>query len=193
VSAPVAGLVLAAGGGRRLGGPKALVEVGGLSLAERGVRTLLDGGCATVHMVTGAAPVAIPGAVGVDNPHWAEGMGSSVRAGLAALPDTAGAAVVMPVDQPLITPEAVARLIAAFRAGAPLAAAVYAGRRRNPVLLSREHWTAVAEAAHGDVGARRFLDRHPDLVRLVECGDVADPADIDTPEDLERVRKLWGE
>src|SRR5690606_17073505 len=122
----VAGLLLAAGAGSRLGRPKALVELAGERLAERGVRTLREAGCAPVLVVTGAARVAVAGAEAVHNPDWASGMGSSLRAGLDALPAGAGAVVVALADQPLVTAAAVRRLIAAAVDGARVAAAAYA-------------------------------------------------------------------
>src|SRR6202012_1214710 len=99
----------------------------------------------------------------------------------------AGAVVVALADQPLIGPEAVARLIAAHRAGAGVAVAAYQGRPRNPVLLAREHWPQVIALATGDQGARAFLRSPPELVTLVECGDTGRPDDIDTTADLERI------
>jgi nicotine blue oxidoreductase len=120
----------------------------------------------------------------VGNPHWATGMGSSLRVGLAAVPPEAHAVVVALVDQPLIQPEAVRRLILAAKGGASVAVAAYGGRPRNPVLISREHFAEVAELAVGDVGARPFLRRHPELIVKVPCDDAGDPADIDTARDL---------
>ncbi|GAA1116942.1 nucleotidyltransferase family protein [Nocardiopsis composta] len=186
----VAGLLLAAGAGSRLGRPKALVELAGERLAERGVRTLREAGCAPVLVVTGAARVAVAGAEAVHNPDWASGMGSSLRAGLDALPAGAGAVVVALADQPLVTAAAVRRLIAAAVDGARVAAAAYAGHPRNPVLIGREHWPAVHAMAEGDVGARPFLRAHSELVTQVACDDVAAPDDIDTPEDLHRLEAL---
>ncbi|GAA2450226.1 nucleotidyltransferase family protein [Streptomyces macrosporus] len=188
----VAGLLLAAGGGRRLGGrPKALLPHRGRPLVEHAARALRAGGCAPVHVVLGAgarevrARAVLPGCVLLDNPRWEEGMGSSLRAGLASLADSgAGAAVVSLVDQPGIGPAAVARLLAAYEDGARLAAAAYGGRRGHPVLLGSGHWTAVAAGATGDRGARAHLREHADELVLVECGDIADPADVDTPDDL---------
>jgi len=83
--------------------------------------------------------------------------------------------------------EAVRRLIAAWREGATVAVAAYDGKPRNPVLIGREHWDSVLELADGDTGARPFLRAHPELVRLVECGDTGSAYDVDTPEDLARV------
>jgi len=183
----VAGVLLAAGAGRRLGRPKALVEVGGARLVDRGARVLADGGAGPVVVVTGAAPVTVPGVIMVVNPDWATGMGSSLAAGLRAVPAGCAAAVVALVDQPLVGPEAVRRLIAAHAAGAGVAVAAYQGRPRNPVLLARGHWPEVLRLAVGDVGARPFLRAHPDLVTVVECGDTGQPDDVDTPEDLARL------
>ncbi|WP_067186468.1 nucleotidyltransferase family protein [Microtetraspora niveoalba] len=180
----VAGVLLAAGSGRRMGAPKALVEFEGERLADRGVRLLAEGGCDPVLIVLGAAEVRVAGALPVRNPAWATGMGSSLRAGLAALPAASHAAVIALVDQPLVRPEAVRRLVAAFRAGAGVAVASYGGAPRNPVLIAREHFAEVAALAEGDVGARPFLRARPELVTLVACDDVGDPADLDTPDDL---------
>jgi CTP:molybdopterin cytidylyltransferase MocA len=190
VTAPVAGMLLAAGEGSRLGRPKALVEVGGQTLAERGVALLRDGGTDPVLIVTGAVPLTVPSAHAVHNPDWRTGMGSSLVAGLRALGaggTDCSAVVVALADQPLVGAEAVRRLIAAWREGASVAVAAYDGKPRNPVLIAREHWDSVIELATGDTGARPFLRAHPDLVRLVECGDTGSPYDVDTPEDLARV------
>jgi CTP:molybdopterin cytidylyltransferase MocA len=200
--AGVAGVLLAAGAGSRFGQPKALVVLNGLTLAERGVTMLRAGGASPVLVVTGAAPIDIAGTHTVYNEQYRTGMGSSLRVALRSLsvpparagdgtaappaPDS-GAAVVALADQPLISPEAVARLIAAYRAGAGVAVAAYQGRPRNPVLLAREHWPEVIALATGDQGARAFLRSRPELVTLVECGDTGRPDDIDTAADLERI------
>jgi CTP:molybdopterin cytidylyltransferase MocA len=191
----VAGVLLAAGQGSRFGRPKALVELNGQTLAERGLRMLRAGGADPLLIVTGAAEVEL----GPDhrvrtvrNDEWRTGMGSSLRAALRALtePETdpeVGAAVVALADQPLVGAQAVRRLIAAHQAGASVAVAAYNGRPRNPVLLAREHWPEVIAMATGDQGARTFLRARPELVTLVECGDTGRPDDIDTPADLERI------
>lgn len=190
----VAGLVLAAGAGRRFGGPKALVRLGGQLLVERVCGTLADGGCAPVVVVLGARADDIRAAADlpdtVDNPDWTEGMGSSLRVGLGALPVDAGAVVVALVDQPLVGAEAVRRLSAAWRGGAVAAVASYDGRPRNPVLLDRSVFVDVAASAQGDVGARAWLRTHPDVVVTVPCGDTGTARDIDTPDDLAAVEAL---
>jgi nicotine blue oxidoreductase len=184
----VAGLVLAAGAGRRFGGPKALATLDGERLVDRAVRVLRTGGCDRVVVVIGAAAVQVRGVDVVDNPQWRTGMGSSLRAGLAAV--TEDAVVVIPVDMPWLGPAAVARVIAAYEAGAGVVTATYAGQRRHPVLLARRHFAEVSRLAVGDVGARPFLRAHPDLVVEVACDDTGSPQDIDTPDsDAARVRR----
>lgn len=188
----IAGLLLAAGGGRRLGGrPKALLEHRGRPLVEHAVGVLRAGGCQVVHVVLGAAArtvrerASLPGCVLVDNPDWEQGMGSSLRAGLASLAGTgASAAVVSLVDQPGIGAEAVARVMAAYDGPRALATASYEGRRGHPVLLGADRWAAVAASAEGDQGARAYLRAHEREITLVPCGDVAEPYDIDTEADL---------
>ncbi|MFJ7961964.1 NTP transferase domain-containing protein [Streptomyces sp. NPDC096324] len=188
----VAGLVLAAGGGRRLGGrPKALLTHRGRPLVEHAVEELRAGGCARVHVVLGARADAVrdqaslAGCVLVDNPRWEEGMGSSLRAGLDSLADSgARAALVSLVDQPGIGREAVARVLAAYASPLTLAAAAYDGERGHPVLFGAGHWAGIAAAATGDRGARAYLKAHADTLVLVECGDVARAYDIDTEADL---------
>jgi nicotine blue oxidoreductase len=186
----VAGVLLAAGEGSRLGQPKALVSLGGQTLAERGAGLLRAGGADPVLVVAGAVPVELDNVRTVFNPDWRTGMGSSLQAALRALAGTgAAAAVIALADQPLVGPEAVARLITAYRAGATVAVAAYQGQPRNPVLVAREHWAEVIEMATGDQGARAFLRARPGLVTLVECGDTGRPDDIDTPADLDRIAR----
>jgi CTP:molybdopterin cytidylyltransferase MocA len=188
-------VLLAAGQGSRFGRPKALVELDGQTLAERGIGLLRAGGADPVLIVTGAARVELGPEYQVRtvyNDDWRTGMGSSLRAALRALADPdvgpdVGAAVVALADQPLVGAEAVSRLTAAYQAGASVAVAAYDGRPRNPVLLAREHWPEVIAMAVGDQGARAFLRARPDLVTLVECGDTGRPDDIDTPADLEHI------
>lgn len=188
----VAGLILAAGGGRRLGGrPKALLEHRGRPLVEHAVDVLRTAGCSRVHVVLGAAAQAVreradlSGCVLVDNPEWEQGMGSSLRAGLGSLAGTgASAALVSLVDQPGIGPRAVARVLAAYADETSLVSAAYDGVRGHPVLFGAGHWAGIAASATGDRGARAYLKAHEPAITLVECGDVAQPYDIDTDEDL---------
>ncbi|MGW5459065.1 nucleotidyltransferase family protein [Streptomyces sp. NPDC003996] len=188
----VAGLLLAAGGGRRLGGrPKALLEHRGRLLVEHAAGVLRAAGCGRIHVVLGARAdevrrrADLSGCALVDNPDWAEGMGSSLRAGLASLTGTGvRAALVSLVDQPGIGPAAVARVLGAFEDEKSLVSAAYDGTRGHPVLFGAAHWSGIAATAAGDRGAREYLKENAGRIRLVECADVAEPYDIDTEADL---------
>jgi molybdenum cofactor cytidylyltransferase/nicotine blue oxidoreductase len=182
----VAGLVLAAGGGRRYGMPKALVRYEGSLLVERAVRTA-TAVCDPVLVVLGAQAVDVwrtadlAGATVLANAEWESGMASSLRTGLAGLqgwPGAIDAALVQLVDMPGMTPAALARM-AGHAAPDALAVAAYDGVRGHPVLLGREHWAGVIGTATGDEGARRYLAAHD--VLEVDCTGLADPTDLDVP------------
>src|SRR5262245_53264990 len=184
----VAGLVLAAGGGRRYGGPKALVRRDDRLLVERAVDTVREAGCAPIVVVIGAeaaqvrAQADLGDATLVENPGWKSGMGSSLKVGLEAAGSTdAEAVVVLLVDTPGVTAEAVRRVTA--KAGPDmLVAATYGGRRGHPVLLGRTHWSGVSSLAAADVGARAYLTARASSVVSVACEDIADDTDMDVPE-----------
>lgn len=171
-----AGLVLAAGEGRRFGGPKAPYVLDGERLVDRAVRVLREASCDPVVVVLGAWVGAVPGADVVVNDGWATGMGSSLRRGLEHLRPLGGVdrVLVTLVDLPGLTAEAVRRVVGT---DADLASATYAGVRGHPVLLARAHWDGVAASASGDRGARAYLAAHD--VALVEVGDVASGEDLD--------------
>src|SRR6266545_2373769 len=184
----VAGLVLAAGGGRRYGMPKALVRHRGALFVEHAADVLHDAGCVPVVVVLGAAAdevraqARLSGLTLVDNPAWESGMGSSLRVGLTALASSGTvAAVVLPVDTPGVTVAAVRRL-ADLAAPDTLARATYDGAPGHPVVLGRSHWSGVIESATGDRGARDYLASHP--VASVDCADIASGLDVDRPADL---------
>lgn len=196
------GLLLAAGAGRRMGGPKALLRDGhDVAYLDRAVRVLVDGGCDTVTVVLGASadearavladvgwssePDEGPAVDVVVAGDWDEGMGASLRAGLRALEPGAGeAALVTLVDLPDVGARVLRRVVAAGAgAGAGvLVRATYDGRPGHPVLLGREHWAGVAGSASGDHGARDYLAGHDHVV--CECGDLATGRDVDRPQDL---------
>jgi len=183
----VAGLLLAAGGGRRYGMPKALVPHHGRLLVEHGLDTLRAGGCEPVVVVLGAAAPEVreradlSATTVVVNPDWPQGMGTSLRAGLTALAATdAEAAVILLVDTPGITPATVHR-VRAHAGPHALVVATYHGERGHPVLLGRAHWPGAARLAAGDVGARPYLRAHAAEVVTVACEDIADGTDTDEP------------
>ncbi len=175
-----------------MGRPKALVDLDGEPLVRRSLRVLADGGCAPRHVVLGAAAdevrAVLPGGVTATvAAGWESGMGASLRAGLDTLPADVDTVLVHLVDLPGVTAAAVARLVAASSGPDTLLRAAYDGRPAHPVVLGRAHWDGVHAAAEGDAGARGYLGGHPAVV-LVECGDVAAPEDVDTPDQLARYR-----
>ncbi len=184
--------MLAAGRGRRIGIPKALLRTRDELFVERAVRVLRLAGCSPVVVVLGAAATTVTEQADlstaeiVRNADWVTGMGSSLRAGLRRLATAEAAheatgALVLPVDMPGVTAEA-ARRVADHAEPNALAAACYEGERGHPVLLGRRHWNGVSELAVGDRGARDYLRAHE--VALVPCEDVASGFDVDRPEDL---------
>jgi CTP:molybdopterin cytidylyltransferase MocA len=175
-----------------MGQPKALLcDDAGVPYLDRAIGTLFEGGCVDVTVVLGAAAdeameiLRVHGWVDCHdvsilvNDDWAEGMGSSLRTGLAALDSEA--ALVMLVDLPDVHDDAVRRLLEGAAPDA-LLRATYAGKPGHPVLIGREHWAAVIETAEGDRGARAYLDQNG--VLEIPCDDLATGRDLDRPEDL---------
>ena len=191
----VSAIVLAAGSGSRFGGGKLLAPFEGRTLIEATLDGLREAPVDEIIVVVGKQAeelrsVCEPyGARVVENLGWEEGMSTSVRAGLTNVEPETRAAVVLLADQPLVGPEAVARLVSAYEAGAGVAVATYGGAPRNPVIFARETWPLLGEELSGDEGARRFIRSHPESVTEVPCDDVADPADVDTVEDLNRLEE----
>jgi CTP:molybdopterin cytidylyltransferase MocA len=192
----VSAILLAAGAGSRFGGGKLLAPYRGRPLIEASLSNLEGTPVDETVVVVGEDAKRLrevcerSGARVVENLDWAEGISTSVLAGLREIGAQAQAAVVLLADQPLVGAGAVERLVAAFEAGARIAVATYGGRQRNPVLFSREVWPLLMIELSGDEGARSFLRRHPELVRLVPCDGMGDPADVDTAEDLRRLEGM---
>ncbi len=198
--ARVAGLVLAAGAGRRMGGPKALLLApSGQPRSQVAVADLQAAGCAPVILVLGAgaeqARALLPAAGAPEvvlAPDWAEGLGASLRAGLAALEARAGendaAVLVTLVDLPDVGAPVMRRVLCRWREEGSrsdaLARATYAGRPGHPVLLGRDHWARLRAALSGDTGAGPYLAGR--RVLHVTCDDLATGRDLDLPEDLEQ-------
>ena len=191
--------MLAAGRGLRFGGeiPKPLLELGGRPLVLHAVAAALGSGLAPVVVVVSDERIAaavgagVRGAVVVArNPAPERGISSSLHAALHALEADASIAgvVVGLADQPLVGSDAYRRVAGALDGGAQLAVATYGGVRGNPVLVGRAHW-GEALALEGDEGARVLLRRHGAVE--VPCDGTGEPADIDTPEDLIALEKVW--
>lgn len=193
----LAGLVLAAGASARFGSPKPLASFRGEPLVVRTTRLLLGVCPAGVVVVTGchgsgvgaavqAALAGLPVTVTL-NPDWADGLASSLRCGLAAIPAPASAALVMPCDLPVVTAADLERLITAW-AGAPgrVAAASFAGGLGPPAVLPRSLWPACA-TLHGDRGARDIITAALDRVEVPMASAALD---VDTQADLTRLEVI---
>jgi molybdenum cofactor cytidylyltransferase len=181
----VSGVILAAGESRRFGSPKQLAQLHGRSLLEHVLATAETAG---LRPVVAVVPVWLtrPAALSGDwlrwvrNPFPERGLSHSLRLGFAVLPDEAEAAVILLGDQPTVTTTDIARLVAA-RGATPIVASRTDGHLAPPVLLERQRFSLVEEAA-GDAGLRSLLEAHPDWVSVVETPD---RRDIDTPADLD--------
>lgn len=192
--------MLAAGRGLRFGGeaPKPLSELGGRALVSHAVDAARGSGLEPVVVVVSDDLVAAalePRVQSGDvrlarNDAPERGISSSLQAGLRALePDASVDAVVVGLaDQPLVGSDAYRRVAAAYRDRASLAVATYGGVRANPVMIGRARWDE-ALALAGDEGARVLLRRHGAVE--VPCDGTGAPADVDTPEDLAALEKVW--
>ena len=180
------GLVLAAGAGRRFGGPKALARTPeGVPWTALSVRMLDAAGCARVLVVLGAeadaARALVPSSAEVVvADRWAEGMGASLAAGLATA-STASAVLVTLVDLPGLPVEAALRVIGADPGPGSLRRAVYRGRPGHPVLIGAQHLPGLVAGLTGDRGGRDQLAAAG--VEEVECGDLFSGADQDERRD----------
>jgi len=186
-------ILLAAGRGARMGGPKALLPIGGETFLARCARLLHRPGVSTVIAVTGheAARVAReagapPGTSFVVNARHGEGMLTSILAGLQAAEQAgADAVLVHPVDHPLVEEATVDAVVAALQGGARIAVPSHEGRRGHPGGFARAAWDALRAAAPEE-GARAVLAAHPDWIVHVPGGP-GGRAGVNTPEDYRRL------
>ncbi|WP_231955547.1 nucleotidyltransferase family protein [Occultella aeris] len=191
------GVVLAAGAGSRLGlGPKALLDFRDAPLVEHVVGALRDGGCDRVVVVLGAeaARVRLCTDLGdarvVVNADWASGLASSFRTGVAAAQAAGPVPVLIAlVDQPGVSGELVAHLLAEHRAGTVTAARFGPNARPgHPMVFDADVAAEAAARATGDEGARRYLRAHPEVLRPVDCTGLGAAEDVDVVGDLHRLR-----
>lgn len=182
----IAGLILAAGAGRRMGGPKALLTLGDETLLRRSARITLAAGCSPIIAVVGPWD---PGLLDLEvrtvvNAGAQEGMGSSIRTGVAALPEAVDAVLILTVDQPAVDGPLLKRLLA-LAAEQPLrpVACAYGGTLGVPAILPRRFFPDLL-ALSGDRGAKAILLRE----QAVALPFPEAEADLDAPEDLERFK-----
>lgn len=188
---PVAAVLLAAGGSRRMGQSKQLLPIDGQPMVRRVAQTVCQAGLAQVVVVVGAEGDRVARALAgldleiVHNQAWAQGMSTSVRAGMEALRPEIEAALLVLADQPGLTIDALAALVEAYRATrAPIVAPYYRGRRGNPVLFARSLFADLGQV-EGDQGGRALLVRHEQEVARVDLDDAAILLDVDTRQDYE--------
>ena len=195
VAPRVAGVVLAAGQSRRMGGPnKLLVAIDGKPMVRRAAEAALAARLAPVLVVTGHMRDQVTEALAglpvqlVDNPDYAQGLATSLKAGVAALPAEVDAAVVCLGDMPKVTGRLIRSLVQAYSPaeGRAIVVPTRHGKRGNPVLWDRRFFGAMRELA-GDAGAKALIGQHEELVAEVETGDEAVLLDVDTPEALARL------
>jgi molybdenum cofactor cytidylyltransferase len=195
--ARIAAVVLAAGRSSRMGAAnKLLADVDGVPMVRRVVEATLASAARPVIVVTGNEQGKVQAALRgckvtfVHNPTFAEGMSTSLKAGLAALPDTSAGALICLGDMPMVTPTVLDRLTAAFNPdeGRAICVPTWNGKRGNPVLWARRFFSDMADLA-GDVGAKHLIGEHAELVAEVAMPDDAVLTDIDTPEALAALRQ----
>ena len=194
----IAALVLAAGRASRMGENKLVAKVGGVPILRRTVENVCAAGIEEVCVVTGhEAPRIETSLSGLDvrfvfNPDYAQGISTSLRAGLAALPATCDGALIVLGDMPEVTSTLIARMLAGFAPhdGRSIVIPVRQGKRGNPVLWARKHFAEMMQSA-GDSGAKHLLGQHSDEVVEIEASDDAVLTDIDTPQSLAALRKRF--
>lgn len=178
-----------------MGSPKQLLRIGDETLIRRAVGTALASRCARVFVVVGAAAAAVSRDIAdlpvetVVNAFWADGMATSIRAGVKAVASAQprlDAALLTLADQPAITVDILDRIVAAGEdATAGLVACEYAGTLGPPALYARQHFDALCRL-RGDRGGKALLEAHRDTVVRVPFAPAA--VDVDTPEDYRRLR-----
>ena len=191
-SAPVAGILLAAGTASRMGRNKLLLEIDGEPLLRRAARAGLDAGLAPLLVVLGheadraRATIADLPCRTVLNPDYERGIVTSLWTGLGAVPTEAGAVVTMLADMPFVSSAMIAELVERWRAGsAPLAVSDYEGVNAPPMLYDRSLFAELLAMDDGRCG-RQVIKRHRDEAEVLHRPAAA-LADLDTPEDVEQV------
>ena len=192
----IAAILLAAGKSSRMGVNKMLAEIDGRAMVTRTAQRLLSSHARPIVAVLGNEADAVDAALGklpierVRNPNYADGLSTSLKCGLSALPADVDGVIVCLGDMPLIAGRDLDRLIAAFNPLEGRAAVVPTrrGQRGNPVLWSRQFFAEMM-ALSGDQGARRLIEEHADLVAEVEMESDGVLTDIDTPEALAQLRE----
>jgi molybdenum cofactor cytidylyltransferase len=190
----IASIVLAAGSSSRMGPRNKLLEpIGGEPMVRRVAAIALGSGAKPVVVVIGYEAPAVTAALhGLDvtltlNPDYADGLSTSLRAGLSALPSGVDGALVLLGDMPEVEGSVLLALMASFIGMSAICVPVRRGRRGNPVLWGRPYFPEMMELT-GDFGAKPLMARHETQLIMVEVATDSIFHDVDSPEDLERIR-----
>ena len=195
----IAAIVLAAGRSSRMGSNKLLVDVGAKPMIRGSVEAVLASVARPVIVVTGHESEKVRSSLAglivtiIENPDYADGLSTSLRAGLAAVPKTANGAIICLGDMPLVAGPQIDKLISAFNPieHRTIIVPVHGGERGNPVLWGRQHFAEMA-ALKGDRGARELIAANSDEVIEVAMRSDTVLADFDTPESLARLKSVAG-
>lgn len=189
----VAAVVLAAGMSLRMGTPKQLLRIGGETILDRTLKNVRASNVGEIILVLGHAADDVKRAIATQglkvaiNPDYRQGMGTSLRSGLAAVDPDAAAALIVLADQPWVSSETLNSLIACHQKHKPkIIIPIYKGFRGNPVLLDRSVFHEM-QALKGDVGCRAIFGDHTEGILKVPVDDPGILLDIDSRDDLEKL------
>ncbi len=192
----IGAVVLAAGTSSRMGQPKQILRLGERTVLAQTLENLRGGRIEEIVLVLGFAAetivrqITLEGVKVVINQQYREGMGSSLRSGLAALAPDINAALIVLADQPFVRPATVDRLIDGYiESGAQIAIPTYRGFRGNPVLLDRSVFAEVM-ALTGDIGCRAIFGSHKEGIVKVPVDDIGILLDIDRKDDFDRLQRF---
>jgi molybdenum cofactor cytidylyltransferase len=194
----IEGVILAAGLSTRMGAPKLTIEIEGISIIRRVVSAALESELHRVILVHSPSDSGVKEALGsvetnprlsqVVNPYPQAGLSSSLRTGMEALDREAAGVMILLGDQPGITGNIINELLATFRREQTMIVVpIVLGRRTTPVIFPATLFSELMEET-GDIGGRNVLKRHADQVVEFEMGESYDDTDLDTPEDLDKIR-----
>ena len=193
----ISAVVLAAGMSRRMGTPKQLLRIGGETILERTLKNVRASTVAEIVLVLGCAAESVEKEIStervkiVHNQDYQQGMGTSLRAGLAAMDAGASAALVVLADQPFVRPDTLNRLIACHQESKPqIIIPMYRGFRGNPVLLDRSVFPEL-QGLSGDVGCRAIFGSHTENICKFTVDDVGILLDIDSLEEFQKLEKAY--
>src|ERR1700686_2078185 len=193
----VSAVVLAAGMSRRMGTPKQLLRIGGETILEHTLKNVRASAVSEIVLVLGFAAESVKKEISIErlkvvhNQDYQQGMGTSLRSGLAAVEAKASAALIVLADQPFVRPETLNKLIACHQESKPqIIIPMYRGFRGNPVLLDRSVFPELKELS-GDVGCRAIFGSHTENIRKLAVDDVGILLDIDSREEYQKLEEAY--